>query len=557
VKTILVIGGYGGFGGRLSRRLSRSGYQVLVGGRSLRKAKAFCDGLLHCRPIRLDRHGDVSAVLLAERPDIIVDAAGPFQGSDYRVIEACIGARIAYIDIADARDFVTGIGRFDDRAKMTNIPIISGASSVPALSHAVVAELAAGLDQVSAIEIAISASSRASAGPSVSKAILGGVGQELQHWGGRRWQVNYGWQSIRSQRFDLLPGKSLGRRKVALSDVPDLWLLPQRYPGISLVSFRAGTESDLANLTVWLASWPVRWGWLGSLASLAGLLLPAQRLTALWGSDRSGMTVSLFGTSGARRLERRWTLIAEEGDGPEIPIMAAALLVDRIARGRVSAGARDAGEELSLFEFQPLFEGLSIHHGIADIDQPPPLYAGVMGADFARLAPALRSIHGVLRDGGATGRAVVSRGRHPIARLVAKIMRFPPAGEHGLHVHFSENAGVERWTRDFGGSRFSSSLSANGSELVERFGPLRFTFSLSAEDGGLMMAMTKWSLGPIPLPKWLAPHSPAREWEADGLFHFDVPINLPLVGRVVHYRGWLDPAPMRPVKSQVREAAVS
>lgn len=30
------------------------------------------------------------------------------------------------------------------------------------------------------------------------------------------------------------------------------------------------------------------------------------------------------------------------------------------------------------------------------------------------------------------------------------------------------------------------------------------------------------------------------EWEEDGSFHFDVPIALPLIGLVVHYRGWLE-----------------
>jgi hypothetical protein len=557
LKTILVIGGYGGFGGRLSRRLLNDGYKLLVGGRSLRKATEFCAGLAHCRPIRIDRGGDITPILLAERPDIVIDAAGPFQQSDYRVIEACLKARIAYIDLADARDFVTGIGRLDDAAKAAGIPVISGASSVPALSHAVVAELAAGLEHVTAIEIAISASSRASAGPSVSEAILGGVGQRVRQWAGQRWQTAYGWQSIGSQPFDLPSGKSLGRRKVAMANVPDLELMPQRHSDVSLVSFRAGTESNLANLILWLASWPVRWGWVGSLTSFAGLLLPAQRLTALWGSDRSGMTVSVFGTSGMRRLERRWTLIAEDGDGPEIPVLAAALLVEPIAQSRVRAGARDAGEELSLADFEPLFAGLSIEHAVTEIAHPPPLYARVMGVDFDRLAPALKSIHGVLRDGGAAGRAVVHRGAHPIARMVAKIMRFPPAGEHELHVHFSEDRGVERWTRDFGGSRFSSSLSAVGSQIVERFGPLRFTFKLSAVDGELAMSMTKWSLGPIRLPNWLAPRSPAREWEADGLFHFDVPIELPLVGRVIRYHGWLDPSSMQPVKNQLGELVTS
>jgi len=548
VKTVLVIGGYGGFGGRLSRRLLRAGYSVLVGGRSLARAAAFCGDSPNCRPVQIDRQNDVSIILAAERPDIVVDAAGPFQNSDYRVVEACIELGIAYLDLADGRDFVVGISRFDDRAKAAKVPVIAGASSVPALSHAVVDHLFAGIDQITAIEIAISASSRAAAGGSVARAILGGAGQTLRRWAGGRFQTDFGWQSIQRPPFELPSRTSLGRRAVALADVPDLALLPCRYPGVSAVSFRAGTESTLANLALWGASWWVRLGWVASLARLAGVLLPAQRLTALWGGDRSGMIVRLFGTVGARRLEKRWTLIAEDGDGPEIPVLAAQLLIDRIARAELSPGARDAGGTLSLGDFQPLFAELSLTHAVVEIDQPPPLYARVMGADFDRLSHALKSVHGVLRDAGAHGRAVVSRGDHWIARLMARLMRFPPAGEHALHVHFREDQGVERWTRDFGGSRFSSILSADGNWLVERFGPLRFAFSLSVDDGGLAMAMRQWSLGPLRLPLRFAPRSPAREWEADGLFYFDVPIDVPLAGRVVHYQGWLDPAPAHPGK---------
>ena len=78
--------------------------------------------------------------------------------------------------------------------------------------------------------------------------------------------------------------------------------------------------------------------------------------------------------------------------------------------------------------------------------------------------------------------------------------------------------------------------------MVEAFGPLRFEFELLARSTGeLQMNLTGWAQGPIPLPAFLAPGSHAREWEEDGRFHFDVPIALPLVGTVVHYRGWLRP----------------
>jgi hypothetical protein len=38
----------------------------------------------------------------------------------------------------------------------------------------------------------------------------------------------------------------------------------------------------------------------------------------------------------------------------------------------------------------------------------------------------------------------------------------------------------------------------------------------------------------------MLPRGIAREYEANGRFHFDVPIALPLIGLLVHYRGWLE-----------------
>ncbi len=554
MSTILVFGGYGGFGGRLSRRLAAAGHDVVVAGRHRARAAAFCLRHAGCRPIRADRDAGVASLLATVGPDLVIDAAGPFQGSEARVPAACVAAAIPYLDLADARDFVAGIGALDAAARAAGTVVLSGCSSVPALSGAVVRHLAAGLERVSAVEIAISASNRATAGASVAAAILGYVGRPVALWRGRRVVAGHGWQELRRERFALSDGPSLGRRWVALAEVPDLDLLPDRLPGRPSVVFRAGTELAIQSVGLWLASWPVRWGLVPSLRRLSRFLLPVQRLTARWGSDRSGMVVRLFGWADGRRVERRWTLIAADGHGPEIPTLAAAVLAERVLAGRVAPGARDAGESLALADFAPGFAALSVRHETVEVPQPDPLYRRVMGERFDGLAPTLAALHGVLRDGGASGRAVVLRGAHPLARLVAALFRFPAAGEHALHVAFAERDGVERWTRDFAGRRFTSELSRGGSRLVERFGPFRFAFDLATEGSGLRMAMRRWSVAGVPLPLALAPRSEAREWEEDGHFRFDVPIALPLVGPVVHYRGWLDVAPPDPGASGRRSS---
>lgn len=76
--------------------------------------------------------------------------------------------------------------------------------------------------------------------------------------------------------------------------------------------------------------------------------------------------------------------------------------------------------------------------------------------------------------------------------------------------------------------------------LKERFGPQRFDFDLPFSPTGLTMVMKGWSLFGLPLPLALAPRSLASEWEDDGRFQFNVPISLPLIGRLVYYRGWLE-----------------
>lgn len=539
MSRILVLGGYGGFGARIVRRLAAAGHEVLVAGRSSEKAARFCETVPGTSPLTLDR-ADLADVLERHRPAMVVDASGPFQAMDYAVPRACIAAGVAYCDIADGRDFVCGIAALDADARQAGVAVVSGASSVPALSGAVVRELAAGLDRIRAVEMAISASNRATVGPAVATAVLGQAGQLVSVWRAGRAERSYGWQEIARQDF-AIPGKtSVAGRLVALADVPDHTLLPDRLAGRPAVRFFAGTELALHNLALWLASWPVRWGMLHSLAGFDAILRPLRRLTADFGSDCSAMIVRLFGDRGGSSVERRWTLIAEKGDGPEIPALSIPLLVERILAGRERPGARDAGFSLSLRDYEGEFADLAISHAIEEIAAPEPLYRRVMGAAFDALPDEVRVMHRVWRDGGAFGEATVEGANGALGRLIARIMRFPPPGRHPLHVAFAERDGSETWTRDFGGHRFASRLSQREKHLVEAFGPLRFRFDLPANEQGLTMVMRGWSAFGIPLPLALAPRTEAREWSADGRFHFDVAIGLPLVGRVVRYRGWLD-----------------
>ena len=551
----MVIGGYGGFGARLTRRLLASGHEVLVTGRSAEKAAAFCAGRERAEPLVADRANGIGLAMARHRPDLVIDAAGPFQASGYTVPEACIAMRIPYLDLADGRDFVTGIAALDKAAKAAGVPVISGASSVPALSGAVARRMAEGLDAVDAVEMAISTSNRASAGASVAAAALSYIGQPVKLWRGKRWAIGHGWQEMRREPFLLADGSGF-RRLTGLADVPDLAIVPEALPGRPGVTFRAGTELDFQMVTLWLLSWPVRWGWLKSLLPLQGVLLPLYRMTTRFGGDKSAMHITLRGRTGECALERRWTILAWNGEGPEIPTLAAQILAEDMLAGRVAAGARHAWHELTFEQFEPLFAELAARHETVERELPPPVYARAMGERFAALPPLVRAIHEVHADGGAEGEGIVTRGANPLARLFAAIMRMPPAAKTPLHVSFAERDGAETWTRDFGGHRFNSVLTATGGGVTERFGPIRFGFDLPSDGEGLRMAFRRWSLFGVPLPRFLAPRIAAREWQEGDRFRFEVAVSMPLIGPIVHYTGWLRPV-LDPVPAQRSQRAIA
>lgn len=533
----LVLGGYGGFGARLSRRLADDGWQVLVAARNLERAGRFASTLDGAEAVLADRDGDLAALLADTKPDLLIDCAGPFQGSGYRVPEACIAAGVHYLDIADARDFVCGIEELDEAAKAARVSVVSGASTVPALTGAVLRELAEPLERVDAVDIALSASSKSTAGRSVALAMLDTAGKPVRVRQGGRWAEVFGLHGVQRRSFSIASRKPV-RGWVALVDTPDLELVPDALPGNPSVLFRGGNDSALQVAGASVLARLVRWGWLKSLRPLQPLVSWLQRLLAPLGGDRSAMDIIVKGWRGGESIERRWTIIAEGGDGPEIPLLAAHLAARRLELSDLEPGACNASQMFEVGDFTPLLHNLEVETAITEATAVP-VYRQVMGEAFDRLPALVREMHEIIGDGGARGEGTVQRGSSLLARFAGWFGGFPPAGTYPVHVHFAEKDGVESWTRSFGPHRFTSHLRPVRGGIEERFGPLRFRFALPADEQGLSMELLGWSALHIPLPRFLALRIDASE-RADGDdFLFDVDVRLPWGSPVVHYTGRL------------------
>lgn len=135
----LVLGAYGHYGTLLCRQLrALPKVQVIGAGRDYTRLIAL-GGVLDIETLSLDMNDEALAYeLRCARIDLVIHVAGPFQGQDYRVAQACIEAGCYYVDLADCPEFVQGIKALDADAKQANVFIGSG-MGLTALFAAIIA----------------------------------------------------------------------------------------------------------------------------------------------------------------------------------------------------------------------------------------------------------------------------------------------------------------------------------------------------------------------------------------------------------------------------------
>jgi len=330
---VLILGGYGFFGSRIAGMLTREpDIDVLIGGRDSDKATAEAKrlGLPAESAIRIDAHApDFANELRRLAIDTVVNTAGPFQNQAYDVPRAVIAAGCNYIDLADSRDYVLGITSLDEAARHAGVTVVSGASSVPALSVAVIDRFLPQFRVLESVRIGI-ASGAKSPGLATMRGIFSYCGKPFLRRVDGLDETTYGWLDLHRRRFPA----PVGTRLLGSCNVPDLSIIPARYPTVKTATFHAGFASVAGHLVVWMLSGLAKSGLLRSVVPFAAPLHRISQWIEPLASDKGAMFVEMSGESIDRaRLLRTWHLFAQHNHGPNIPCGAAVALIVKLARG--------------------------------------------------------------------------------------------------------------------------------------------------------------------------------------------------------------------------------
>ena len=360
-QSVLILGAFGTFGRLITDTLAQTtDLPIIAAGRHLPEVHTeFRPGI---RALAIDSNTMSAAVLKKLDPAVVIDTVGPFQTRDRQLAKACIDLGIHYLDLADGREFVQNVCALDAEAVARDVLVVSGASTVPALSSAVIENLAAAFSSVEEIDIGIAPGYSGPRGLATIRSVLGYVGRAIPVWRRARMGCARGWGDTKRHRYPL----PVGQRNLSLIDVPDTNLIPLRYPALRQLSIRAGHEVPLVHHALRLLGVLVR---IGLIRNLAGHARVMQRLAGWFdgfGSNNGAMHVRLRGRGkDGSAQSRTWTLVAEKGDGPRIPTLASILLTKKLLGVPGYApiemrGATPASNLLTLREFEREWRSLAI-----------------------------------------------------------------------------------------------------------------------------------------------------------------------------------------------------
>jgi hypothetical protein len=176
---------------------------------------------------------------------------------------------------------------------------------------------------------------------------------------------------------------------------------------------------------------------------------------------------------------------------------------------------------------------------------PPSPFQQLLGADFATLPEPVRRFHSFPRGTDTEGRSDIVAANGWLPWLICRLAGFPSPGRDVPVTVAFEIApdGSEFWRRRFVRRRYQSGLSIGAGRhaglLREWFWPFVFFHRLTPSSAGLRWELVAWQLFGLPLPRAFMPPTDCFESAEGARFVFDIDVRFPLIGQVIHYRGWL------------------
>lgn len=168
------------------------------------------------------------------------------------------------------------------------------------------------------------------------------------------------------------------------------------------------------------------------------------------------------------------------------------------------------------------------------------MYETALAGAYAQLPSAVRRFHRLSGNTAMDGFVEITPAATWLGRLLSRMLGAPVSLQRGpMQFELAATPTVETWTRHFPSHTMRSTLQLVDRCVTEHLGAARVVFALTPSELALRLTLAKMSFLGFPCPRWLMPRVIAEESGQGTQMFFCITASLPLVGRIIDYRGHL------------------
>ena len=219
MRRVVVAGGTGFFGAAAAERLRAVGIEPVIASRRGHGG------------VRLDVEDAASLRRVLRAGDVVLDAAGPFQGRTTALVEAACEVGFDVVDLADALGYVEAVHALGERVDAAGVRVLPACSSASAVSAAAVA--LSGVPEPVRVTAWLVPAARHTAVGATATSLLRSLGQPIRVLAGGRLETRAGWMEAR--RFG--GAGPLGGVRGRLFETADAITLPRSFPSLRSVAW--------------------------------------------------------------------------------------------------------------------------------------------------------------------------------------------------------------------------------------------------------------------------------------------------------------------------------
>jgi hypothetical protein len=331
LPRVVVYGGDGFFGHLVVEDLLKySSAEIIVASRHP-KSKSFHSSDTRVRMVESDANDYLSVLSAVEDARVVVSCIGPYQGQSLNLLRACIEKHVAYVDVADDRDFVLRCHKMVSGVEEAGIPAFVGCSVVPGMSSLLTNYCQQEIPSIERTRIFISPGTEHPRGRGSFLCLLSTVGNEFSIPNATGEKIMQGWTGREQVCFP----PPMGHRWVYfVVDIADYFLQPL-YFNTKTVEFKIGSELDILNRTL---------SGLREFKKLLGIksadwLLPMSKAliyaASLFGTSQGGVMVEVSGQNNDAARKMCLSIFANQR-GEMIPSILPSLATQMILAGEVA-----------------------------------------------------------------------------------------------------------------------------------------------------------------------------------------------------------------------------